>query len=368
MESTGQRVLSLAVHDWRNLPFATLGSDARFVVLHGDNGHGKTNLLEAVWVLATLRSFREVQPGRLVREGAPEARLKASVSGPSGVRLLEWRRAGAQRDLRLDGGPPASLDAWFGVIRAVLFCPEHHLVVRGGPAERRQFVDRAAFTARPGHLELVRAYERVIRQKTALLRQSHVAAAELEPWNQRLAELGARLAVRRAEIVAELSEPLRDCYRHIAGSGEVGLRMLGAAREAADGGATRGRLERELQAAQAEEIRQGRTLVGPHRDDLEIVLDGRNARAFASQGQSRSIVLALKLAELEAARRRGDCPLFLLDDLTSELDRGRMERLVEFLGQLDNQIWVTTTEPSWLGPLPGSSTRYLRVVEGAVLE
>ena len=356
------QVRELEVQDWRNLKAARLDTGARFVVLHGDNGQGKTNLLEAVGLLATLRSFREARVARLIRHGAPLARIAGLVRGESGQRRLEWRRGAKERALLLDGEPQHELRGWFGVIRAIVFHPELAELVRGEPAGRRELIDRAAFTAEPGHLELVRAYHRVVQHKSALLRRAllhqPVDHALLDTLDEQLIHTGARLIRRRERVIAGLGDLVVEAHSAIAGApAKVGLRRIGPEASA---------LAAAVAAARGDELRRGMVLVGPHRDDVELALDGSAARAFASQGQARTLVLALKLAEVLAAARRGDDPpLFLLDDLTSELDRRRMERLVALLATLPHQVWITTTDPAWLGPLPAADTARLRVVEGS---
>lgn len=335
-------------------------------MLWGENGQGKTNLLEAVFLLAALRSFRDGRPARWVRETgagpAARARVTGCVLGPAGPRQLDWQWASGERGLLLDGAPPASLEPWFDAVRAVLFCPEHVDVVRGEPEQRRAFLDRAVFTARPAHLDLMRAYRRVVQQKAALLRSGRVSASELDLWDNQLASLGARVRARRRELVAELQEPFQESILAIATGERAQLRIRGD-----DGGTeeeSRAALTTALEAARPDELRTHSALVGPHRDDLEITLDGRLARRFASQGQARTVALALKLAELEAARRRGQMPLFLLDDLGGELDEGRRRRLVELLLALGNQVWVTTTDPVLLGPLGAAHARFWRLEGG----
>lgn len=346
--------------DWRNREAALLETDVRLIVLHGDNGAGKTNLLEAVNVLATLRSFRDARPGRWVREGRSGALLEGRVRGPAGERVLCWRQRDGERELEIDGGP-ASLRVWFETLSAILFSPETVAVVRGEPEARRRLLDRAVFTARPAYLDLVRDYRRVVMQKGALLRGGRASASELDIWDERLIELGAAVTLRRHELVEELREPFQQAVELISGGDRVSLRLRGEGGEAEGPEAVAARLREALIRARPEELRSGSVLVGPHRHDLEIGVNGRPARRFASQGQARTLALALKLGELEAARRRGQTPLFLLDDLTSELDRGRRERLVEHLLGLDNQIWITTTDRAYLGELPAGWARVFRV-------
>ena len=364
------RLTSLALRDWRNTTSARLDTDARFVVLHGDNGQGKTNLLEAVYVLATLRSFRESRPRRWVRHGCDAAEIRATSVGPAGTRALTWRWAGGRRELEMDGARPSALVEWFAAVRAVLFSPEDAGIVRGEPELRRRFLDRAEFTARPDYLDLARAYRRVVQQKAALLRGSP-RRAELDPWNARLADLGARVALRRRRIVAELEPAFVAMHQSIAGpraAGAVRLEVRGVGAGSVDEphDQVRARLAEAVVGAMDDELRRQRVLVGPHRDDLGIFLDGRSARTFASQGQARTLVLSLKLAELDAARERGDAPMFLLDDLTSELDAGRMGRLVAVLEALESQVWVTTTDPRHLGPLPEGAAVHHEVDAGQV--
>ncbi len=330
------------------------------MLLYGDNGAGKTNLLEAVYVLATLRSFRDARPARWVREGRPGALIEGRVSGPYGQRTLSWRQAGGERALTMDGGP-VGLRSWFETISAILFSPETVSVIRGEPEGRRHLLDRAVFTARPAYLDLVRDYRRVVAQKGALLRSGRAPAGELDVWDDRLATLGGQVMARRWELVAELLGPFQEAVELISGGDRVGLEIRSEGGEEGGPEGAEARLREALARARPDELRTGSALVGPHRHDLEIRVNGRSARRFASQGQARTLALALKLGELEAARRRGQTPLFLLDDLTSELDRGRRERLVQHLLGLDNQIWVTTTERTYLGELPAGQARALLV-------
>ena len=361
------RVLSLAARDWRNIEELRLDCGGDFVVIHGDNGQGKTNILEAVWMLATLRSFREHSPGRMIRHGAESATLRAEVSGTSGRRVMTWSRIGRKRRLEVDESSPSRLEDWFSLLRAILFCPADGEIIRGQPALRRRVVDRAAFTANPVHLSLIKDFQRVIRQKSSLLKEPRVDLDQLDIWDQELIELGARVALRRSQIIEELRQPFAEMHARIAGHDRVSIRMRSVRDESHDLDETRARIRSEIERHRRDEIRRQQVLVGPQRDDLIFELDGRSARNFASQGQVRSVVLAFKLAELQAAKLRGDQPLFLLDDLTSELDRSRMTRLIGVLGELDSQVWMTTTDPNWLGPLPGDRTASIKVRQGMVI-
>lgn len=228
------RVLTLAARDWRNFEELRLDCDGDFVVIHGDNGQGKTNLIEAVWVSATLRSFREHSPARMVRHGAKDAHLMLEISGQTGRRKLHWSRTKGQRKLQVDGKSPSSLIDWFRLLRAVLFCPGDGSMIRGEPAGRRRVMDRAAFTANPVHLNLIRDYQRVIKQKSMLLRSDILDPHLLDSWDEQIVDLGTQIVLKRQEILDELYPPFVEMHQRIAGTDSVRYRVSGVGKEPSD--------------------------------------------------------------------------------------------------------------------------------------
>ena len=356
------RITRLALKDWRNIEQASLDVDSRFIVLHGNNAQGKTNLLEAIYTLATLRSFREKRPRQLIRTGEPCATIEANVEGDLGKHRLQWQFEGSERTLKLEGSAPSSLQDWFNPIRVVLFCPDHIGLVRGQPILRRQFIDRARFTAAPTYLDVVRSFKRTLRQKSALLKRVSVSDAELDVWNRRFAKESVEVIKHRKQMISEIKEPFQRIMKTLSETENVDLTTKGLGSQDLSQQDLVDRMDEHRQ----EERRRKMVLVGPHRDDLDIWIDNRLARNFASQGQARSIVLALKLAEIQAAKNRGQTPMFLLDDLTGELDQDRMKRLTELLLKLDNQVWITTTDPAHLGGLPADVINSWCVREGSV--
>ena len=267
---------------------------------------------------------------------------------------------------RIDGKPPAQLRSYFDNIRAVLFAPEDTEIVRGGPDLRRAFLDRAAFTASASFLDIAWQFRRLLDQRSALLRAFPVDPIQLGIFDEHLARAGAQLVQRRRRILEELVAPFTELHERISGHGQATLRYRSSLPDSQDLDELSAAYLELLEKHRSSEIEQGRNLVGAQRDDLDIRLDGKSARSFASQGQTRSLVLALKLAELLAARTRGAQPLFLLDDLSSELDRFRRGRLVELLAELDLQVFVTTTDPSVVQVDDPSEVRSMRVEEGAL--
>lgn len=358
------RLIRLVAQRFRNLEPFDLATDAQFVVVHGPNAQGKTNLLEAVWTLATLRPIRGHKTRELIRWSDEEASVVGWVRGEDGRNQLRVDLGGVRRRASLDGQPVRDLPEYFACIRAIAFTPSDATIVTDAPVFRRAWLDRAAFTARPTHLARVRDYERTLAQKAALLRDGRLDTGVLDVLDDQLARAGAALVEARVTLLRELVPHVRAQHAALAGGGEVGVRY----RTDADGDdvpARAARLREKLAAARADEVRRRRSLVGPHGDDVRLLLDGHPARQFGSRGQVRTLVLAMKLAELVAARARGDSPMFLLDDLSSELDRDRTRRLVQTLGELDVQVWISTTDPDHLGALPAADTLRILMRAGA---
>ena len=360
------RLTRLAGDGFRNLAPFDLDTGAQFVVFHGDNAQGKTNALEAIWLLATLRPLRGHRLAELVAWDGEAATVQGTVQLRGIAHVHDVRIDARGRTARVDGDRVSDLGAYFRSIRAIAFQPSDESVVSGAPSVRRQWLDRAAFTARPAHLDVVRQHGRVLQQKQAALRGPSPDGAVLDALDHQLARIGGELAHRRAVLLDELRPHVRAVHGTIAG-GHAALRVT--YRTCAPGGSPAERAEalaERLARVRRGELRRGTTLAGVQRDDVEVMLDGHAARTFGSRGQVRSAVLALKLAELLAARERGDNPVFLLDDVSSELDRARTGRLVGRLAELGTQVFATTTTPEHLGRLPPAETVHVSVRAGAL--
>lgn len=369
------RLNNLEVRDWRNAEALGLELGSDLVVLWGANGAGKTNLLEAMAVLATWKSFRTGSWEQVLRWGGAVASVSGQVSselGSSrlGVAVGRADDGSIQRRVRMDGETVRDAGTYFARLRAVTFTPDDVQIVRGGPEFRRRFLDRAAFNAWPAHLEQVRVFRRVLSQKAALLRSGRASHRELSAWDERLVPAGVAVVLGRMRLVRDLAEPLERVHAELSGGVRVGLRYrcalspLGAAEEPSESALSQG-YQRLLEQARDEELRRGINLVGPQRDDLVLGLGQagdrvESARSFGSQGQVRTLALALKLAELAVAGSGGDPPLLLVDDLSSELDASRLARLVSLIEELRSQVVVTTTDP---GPILGCSKRGGQAVE-----
>ncbi|MEQ1566360.1 MAG: DNA replication and repair protein RecF [Myxococcota bacterium] len=361
------RIEQLVAERFRNLEPLDWAIDAQFVVLHGPNAQGKTNALEVIHLLATLKPLKARRLRELVRFGEPDARVGARVGRDGVGRTLQVDLGPPGRTARIDGKATSDLGEYFGAIRTIAFVPSDGEIVTGEPARRRSWLDRAVFTQSPAHLDRVRAVRRVLDQKSAALRDPRPDLAVLDVLDDQLARLGAELVDRRAALLAALAPHVERLHETIAlGHGQltIGLRTDAAGPDLA---ARTEALAAAIAAARPRELQRRTTLVGPHLDDLRIGIDHHATREFGSRGQVRSVVLAIKLAEMVAARERGLVPVFLIDDVSSELDAARTARVVGCLAELGAQVFATTTDPGPLeSVLPPESTASVAVRAGVL--
>ncbi|MCK6526645.1 DNA replication and repair protein RecF [Myxococcota bacterium] len=368
------RLHHLLLVDFRTYPRLDLALDGDLHVFHGENGSGKTNVLEAIFLLATLKSFRGARNRELIRHGAARSRIEGEVSRGGLRRTYQVTVEGAAgKRARIDGKDPRGLSDYFSGLKAVSFTPDDVAAVTGPPLGRRGLVDRGVFDLDPDYLRLVRAYAQALAQRTELLRAQRPAdPAELGVWTDRLADLGGRILERRLSFLRRFTPRFRALHAEITGrpEGAVQLVYRPSVKLPVDGSQGAASLIPALAAGFAarkeEERRRRQTLIGPHRDDLAILLGGTDLRAYGSRGQVRAAALALKLAQLLTIREElAVRPLFLLDDLGSELDPERNERLLHRLRSLDSQVFVTTTDLANVR-LPRSAFRAWRVLPGTV--
>lgn len=353
------RLLELRAQGWRNLEALDFVPGPRVNVLWGDNGQGKTNLIEAVYYLATLRSFRTSHADELVRgdaeaQGTARAQLAARIEHRGLDRKVEIRLGPDGRTVSLDGKQVRGAAAVFGAVSVVLFVPEDLLLPRAAPSARRRFLDLAVFNVERGYYKEASAYQKVVKSRNHLLKRGVSDPVLLDAYDEELARTGARVVVRRRALVADLAPRMRELFRALHGALPVELRYRSApAVDAApDEAAVQAALLTALRAQRGHDERRRFTGTGPHTDDVEIVLSGRLAREHASQGQLRSLVLALKLAELlNVDARRGDVPVLLLDDVPSELDPTRRKFLFDMVGELSCQTLISVTERNVVSPL-----------------
>ena len=364
-------LLHLAIQDFRNLVSVELTPSRRATVAVGQNGQGKTNLLEALYVLATLKPLRGSRLSELIRFGQGQARVTGKFLLSGATRDISVDITPGARQASVDGKRAARLEDYFGGVSVVAFTPEDLAVVKGGPDGRRGFLDRAVFNRFPVYLKESRDYLRALKSRNTLLKQ-HAAPEYLDAYNVALARTGSRVLVRRRALMAELAPRAEAAFHAIAKTGDPARYDYAPTpfaelyREAEVEA-----LETALLAALEQRTRRDRergfTSVGPHTDDLTLELGGRSARSYASQGQQRAFVLAWKVAEIEnLSATLGYQPLLLHDDVSSELDPERNAYLMHYLAACGAQVFLTTTEASLVSAAAGDDTLWCRVEQGRV--
>jgi len=370
--STAVHLTRLALTDFRSYASADLMLAPGVTTLSGPNGEGKTNLAEAIGYVATLGSHRVATDGPLVRQGADRAILRAAVTSAQGNALVEIEvNPGRANRVRLNRAPLPRPREILGVLRAVLFAPEDLALVKGDPGERRRFLDDLLVATAPRYAAVRTDYERVVRQRTALLKSAatrmprgrpggpaagtlpEAMAATLEAWDDQLARAGAELLTARLSLVRALRPHIAAAYAAVSGDrgpADVTYRSsfpLAALDGAAGQDEVAGKstdievaMREALQQARPQELERGVCLIGPHRDELELRVGDLPARGYASHGESWSLALALRLAAYELLRVDGDDPVLILDDVFAELDAGRRDRLAALVGEAE-QVVVT---------------------------
>ncbi len=356
---------SLSIRDFRNLARVDVDLGPRFNVVFGDNGHGKTNLLEAVYVLATSRSFRTQRLDELVASGAETASIRGHVAETGEEREQSVGMRRGLRATRIDGKRPPSLAAYALRTPTVVFHPGAMALSTGGGVERRRLLDRVALYASPESLAHGVSYGQAMRARQRVLEKRGDGAGDLEPWEELMVRHGLGLSEARAAAASRL---IPAACRAFARIGAPGLTLEARYERGAPPDATSFRSE--LMKHRKRDAARGSATVGPHRDELALSLGARAVRGTASQGQHRAVVLALELGEIEViTQERGVRPVLLLDDVSSELDRERMASLLAALREEQGQVLVTTTRPELIesAGLSGvEGRRSFRVVDGTI--
>ena len=346
-------VRHLGLRDFRSWAHAELELTPGRTVFVGPNGYGKTNLVEALWYSSTLGSHRVATDAPLVRVGAPRAVVSTIVVNDGRECAVDLEiAAGRANKARLNRSPVRSPREVIGVLRAVLFAPEDLALVRGDPSDRRRYLDDLAAVRRP-RVAAVRAdYEKVLRQRTALLKSAsgvrfrgdRGSLDTLDVWDGHLAAHGAELMAARIDLVNELAPEVQKSYQLLAPASRPAAISYRASVHVEPGSTDVEQLRTALLEQMAQrrdaELERGVCLVGPHRDDLELRLGEQVAKGFASHGESWSMALALRLASYELLRADGSDPVLLLDDVFAELDTARREALATAAASAE-QVLVT---------------------------
>jgi DNA replication and repair protein RecF len=337
---------NIQIRMFRNIKTADIKFGNRFNIFYGNNGQGKTNFLEAIFYLGTVKSFRHAKNRDMIAWDQSAAMLQCSLADNGLLHDLSITLDNNGRQLKVDGKNVTKVIDYCNTFSVVAFSPDELGMVSGTPEQRRRYLDRAIFSSSPGYLTLYYDYFRALKQRNKLLKQSSYTG--IEAWTDQLASAGARLVSVRSRYIKELAELFFKYYQDISGSDEEGSLCYHAnsLSEISDSGEVRNQLLKAWTESNRLERERGMTLKGPHRDDLEFILNNKPIREHGSQGQQKSFVLALKMAEIEYLERKsGRLPILLLDDMTAELDSSRTRHLMKFLTDRKMQVFITTTDP-----------------------
>lgn len=346
-------VRHLALRDFRSWAELDLELTPGRTVFVGPNGFGKTNLVEALWYCATLGSHRVATDAPLVRAGSERAIVSTIVVSEGRELAVDIEiTAGRANKGRLNRSPVRSTREILGAVRAVLFAPEDLALVRGDPGERRRYLDELATVRRPRIAAIRADYDKVLRQRTALLKSATGGRYRADPglletldvWDGHLAAHGAELMAARLELVNQLAPEVEKAYQLLAPSSRPAAIAYRASVDLPEGSSDTEMLAaallEELARRRSAELERGMCLVGPHRDDLELRLGEQPAKGFASHGESWSMALSLRLASYELLRGEGSEPVLILDDVFAELDNSRRQALAGVAASAE-QVLIT---------------------------
>jgi DNA replication and repair protein RecF len=342
---------SIEAHHFRNLSGAILWGRGLNIV-YGDNGQGKTNWLEAIYLLSRTKSFRTPRLQESIKFDQNESFVRGTVShGTDLSRELQVTLQGNSKVISVNG-KKEPLARYLGQLQVFAFTADELEVVRGGPESRRRFIDRGVCSLQPAFVQILSDYNRVLKQKNRILQDSNELELSLTetddllaPWNEQLVKLAARIHHSRIEYTQHLNEALE---RKLFEREEIQIRYVSSLESKGDLSNYESLLSERLRVRLEAEIVAGRALIGPHRDELEILFEGREMRVFGSSGQQRSALLLLDLAAISVYNSHHvDYPLFLIDDVDAELDEKRINRLLEYL-EGRTQTFVTTSKRSHL--------------------
>jgi DNA replication and repair protein RecF len=352
---------SLRLAQFRNWSSLALDFEPGLTLIVGPNGTGKTNLLEAATLASCGASLRGAETDHMIQWGQRLGQLRAIFEGKAGVVDVQVKlRPGRAREVRLGEGPVVRLKDLVGQVPLVTFVPDDLYFIKGEPEARRRNLNMVLCQVDRAYTENVKSYQEALRQRNAILRSLGREGREedpsLEVWDESLTRHGLAIMEARASLIAELGPEIQGFYEELShGRGQVQIHYRPSVQCPEDGGEVIAFWRQRLKVLRRQELALGITSLGPHRDDLDVTLNCHPARASSSQGEQRTIALAFKFAQAAYLKRQTkEFPLFLLDDVLSELDDSRRERLIEFVGEGSQCLVTLTTLEAWVakGPSP----------------
>jgi len=353
--------------NFRNLDFISFEPDPEMNIIYGENGQGKTNIIESIWLLTGFYSFRARKNAQLIEQGKDEAEIENIFYSHSREQNAVMR-INKRKEITLNGINEESPRVMMGKYYAVVFSPATLGLVQDGPGERRKMLDIALSLIKPNYAVIMSHYLRVLEQRNSLLKKFGERSFEndyIVPWDTELANLGAKIIKYRLDYVEELSALSAEIYEGISSGREKFDFYYDFSKENISEEQIKEKLVADIEKSRDADIKRLYTNAGPHTHDLVLNLNGRDARVYGSQGQQRSCALAMKLGEASIIEKvTGECPVVLLDDVMSELDEGRQTFILNYL---DNwQVFITCCDPSTL--LRSKKGKAFEVKEGKIRE
>ncbi|MCL2797338.1 MAG: DNA replication/repair protein RecF [Firmicutes bacterium] len=358
-------VKSLEIVNFRNYRRQHLTLSPGVNVFSGDNGQGKTNLLEAVYFASIGKSTRTSRDKELILWDEERAKVTVTVEKSFGDETAELIISrGENKRVAVNGMPVTRLGELMGVVGTVFFSPSELKIVQAGPGERRSFIDIAVCQLSKAYFYLLLRYNKILAQRNRLLKSGHATSDALDIWDAQLAAVGAKVVKTRRGFVRNLAPYACENHLFLSGGAEdLALFYEGIGGETAE--ETERAMLCELKKERERDLKLGFTHSGPHKDDLILKIGAADIRSYGSQGQQRTAALSLKLSELQlATATRGECPVLLLDDVLSELDVGRQQKLLERIQGFQTLLTCTHLEPGVRARLGGGLTEF-RVERGA---
>jgi len=356
-----------SARNFRNLEEISFEPHAEMNVIYGENGQGKTNIIESIWLLTGFYSFRARKNAQLIEQGKAEAEIENNFYSHQREQNAVMK-INKRKEIILNGVREESPRVMMGKYFAVVFSPSTLGLVQDGPGERRKMLDIALSLIKPNYAVIMSRYLRVLDQRNALLKKFGERSFETDyfmPWDTELANLGAKIIKYRLDYIEMLSEISAEIYKGISSGREEFSFYYDFSKENISEDEIKERLVAEIEKSREADVKRLYTNAGPHTHDLVLNLNGRDARVFGSQGQQRSCALALKLGEASIIEKiTGECPVVLLDDVMSELDEGRQTFILNYL---DNwQVFITCCDPSTL--LRSKKGKAFEVSDGKIKE
>jgi DNA replication and repair protein RecF len=359
-------ISKIIIRYFRNIENLQFCPNNHFNIFFGKNAQGKTNILEAIYLLANLKSFRGAKNEDLIKHGQDNCYIDGSVFSNHVKREIKLEIYKNIKKPSIDNKKPNSASEFFSYLRPVLFSPEEVFLLKGYPIGRRSLLDRAVFQASPVYFNKVVEYNRFLKQRNKLLKEGK-KLTETDPWTEGLVTAGVRVRLERKKYIERILPQFRETFLEITDgteSADIVYPIMGDSENE-----LRHHFFKDLKKTAEREVIFGQTLVGPHRDDLLFQINGYPARQFGSQGQQRSFILAFKTSQImDLEKIIGEPPILLLDDMTGELDMFRQKFFFNFLKRRQGQVFITTTDIQPLLKSGIKNGRFFRINQGEIQE